>query len=235
MKNEETEKWEGKVFDADKIDRAMEEHIERVGSIEAIDEVSKTGKEDGSPIRTNEWKDMEEWRNGDLCDCNETCGCDICSGDDLSEALETPPVKNMGKSANAGLTRDDSLTATRLLDKNWSPLIVRKYQMESWPLYIGIICDCNLNDLDNVIYDARDEAEKLGFIDGNIQDVRNFVGYLSDAIKKHYNAIKRGSVEGVAVLWYTDKMFCSSLDGDFMTHYSCKMELYQIVNTLPHI
>jgi hypothetical protein len=59
-------------------------------------------------------------------------------------------IVNMGMDANNGMTRDDSSTATRLLDKNWSPLIVRKYQMEGWPMYIGIICDANLNDLDNI-------------------------------------------------------------------------------------
>lgn len=169
-------------------------------------------------------------------------GTPVAAIDDIVEApvphnfiKEVLPDKNMSTSANAGMTRDDSLTATRLLDKNWSPLIVRKYQMEDWPLYIGIICDCNLNDLDNVIYDATEEARAAGFLNGNIQDVRNYVGFISDKVKEHYNNIKRGSVEGVAVLWYVDKMFCSSLAGDFMVHYSCKMELYQIINTLPHI
>jgi len=220
------DKIEERVFDAEAMDRAMTEHIERVGNIEPVNETDK----DESPTRTNNLGNVE-MGGASFMPPRPKTNLDLTFEGDPNDSTEL----DMGKSANAGLTRDDSLTATRLLDKNWSPLIVRKYQMESWPLYIGIICDCNLNDLDTVIYDARDEAEKFGFLDGNIQDVRNFVGYLSDAIKKHYNAIKKGSVEGVAVLWYVDKMFCSSLDGDFMTHYSCKMELYQIVNTLPHI
>ena len=74
----------------------------------------------------------------------------------MSEAVD------MGKIANAGMARDDSSTATRLLDKNWSPLIVRKYQMEGWPMYIGIICDANLNDLDDVVYDPNEEEIVAG-------------------------------------------------------------------------
>ena len=143
--------------------------------------------------------------------------------------------RNMGDEANGGMTRDDSSTATRLLDKNWSPLIVRKYQMEGWPMYIGMICDANLNDLDDVVYDAVEKAKEMGFIDGTIQGIRNACGLLGDEIVKHYNLIKRGVAEGVIVCWYVDKMFCSSAYGDFMTHNKCALEFYQIVNTLPHI
>ena len=142
---------------------------------------------------------------------------------------------NMGYEANAGLSRDDSSTSTRLLDKNWSPLIVRKYQMEGWPLFISLICDANLNDLDQVVYRLTEKAKQLGFTNGTIQGVRNYAGFMSDGIVKHYNSVKNGCVEGVAVLWYVDKCFCSSLYGDFMVHASCKAELFAIINTLPHI
>ena len=140
---------------------------------------------------------------------------------------------NMGKEANQGFTRDDSSTGTRLLDKNWSPLIVRKYMKEGWPFYIGVICDANLNDLDQVVNRLTGEAKS--FLNGGIQDIRNYCGYVSDKLVDHYNSIKEGCVEGIAVLWYVDKMFCSSLYGDFMTHGSCKQELFAIINTLPHV
>jgi len=143
--------------------------------------------------------------------------------------------KNMAKQANDGRTRDDSSTATRLLDKNWSPLIVRKYQMEGWPMFIGIICDANLNDLDDVVYDTMEEVKEADFLNGTIQGVRNTCGMLSDGIVDHYNKVKRGVAEGVIVCWYVDKMFCSSAYGDFMTHEKCASEFYHIVNTLPHI
>ncbi len=130
---------------------------------------------------------------------------------------------------------EDSKTSTRLLNKNWSPLIVRKYQAMGWPLFIGLICDVNLNDLDNVINKSIKIAKENDLVTNDIQSLRDFCGFLSDELVEHYNNKKEGSVEGVAVLAYWDKIFCSSLYGDFMVHYSCKMELYSIINTLPHI
>ena len=132
-------------------------------------------------------------------------------------------------------TMDDSMVSTRLLEKNYSPLIVRKYQMKGWPMYVGLICDVSLSDLDEVINGAMREYEEEDLIKQDIQAIRNVTGLLSDHIIKHYDSIKSGCVEGVAVLWYVDKTFISSLWGDFMTHASCKNELYFIVNTLPHI
>jgi len=123
-------------------------------------------------------------------------------------------------------------TSTRLLGKNYSPLIVRKYQMHGWPLFISLICDISLSDLDNVVYNFDSD---WGDIKDDIQEVRNYTGALSECILDHYNMKKRGCVEGVAVLWYIDKCFISSLYGDFMVHASCKQELYAIINTLPHI
>jgi len=130
---------------------------------------------------------------------------------------------------------DDSKTATRLLNKQFSPLIVRKYQVKNWPMYIGLIVDISLSDLDEVVYRILDNCEKNDMFKEDIQAIRNVCGYLSDEITNYYNSIKKGCMEGVAVLWYTDKNFVSSLTGDFMTHLSCKMELYSIINTLPHI
>lgn len=130
---------------------------------------------------------------------------------------------------------DDSKVTTRLLEKNYSPLIVRKYMTEGWPLYIGLICDVSLSDLDQVFWSTYNECKKSGMLQQDIQAVRNITGILSDRIIAHYDSIKPGCVEGVAVLWYVDKTFVSSLWGDFMTHGSCKLELYQIINTLPHI
>jgi len=183
------------------------------------------------------------------------------AGGECNCAIE---LANMGEQANAGMVRDDSSTATRLLDKNWSPLIVRKYQMEGWPMYIGLICDANLNDLDTVVYDIVDtlfrevEVERQveyevegevksetikvqkrvpikGFMDGTIQGARNTCGLLGDRLVEKYNKVKRGVAEGVIVCWYVDKCFISSAYGDFMTHEKCAMEFYQILNTLPHI
>jgi len=125
-------------------------------------------------------------------------------------------------------------TSTRLLDKNYSPLIVRKYMSlgRGWPLFIGLICDVSLSNLDQVVQEFKEE---YGEVVDDIQWTRNFCGGLSDHLVKTYEAVKPGCVEGVAVLWYVDKMFISSLYGDFMVHASCKQELFAIINTLPHI
>jgi len=137
------------------------------------------------------------------------------------------------KGVRSGGNEKESVN-TRLLEKSYSPLVVRKYQLREWPLFVGIICDISLNDLDHVVNVAEDEFEEQ-FKNEDIQTIRNFCGHLTNKIRDHYNMEKRNSVEGVAVLWYTDKCFVSSLSGDFMTHHGCKMELYQIINTLPHI
>ena len=130
---------------------------------------------------------------------------------------------------------EDSKTNTRLLEKNYSPLIVRKYQMKGWPMYIGLIVDVSLSDLDMVMNEISKEAKEAGLFVNDIQSLRDVCGYTSERLVQHYNNKKENCVEGVAVLWYADKAFISSLIGDFMTHFSCKNELYQIVNTLPHI
>ena len=127
---------------------------------------------------------------------------------------------------------DEVNTSTRLLDKNFSPLIVRKYQMHGWPMFVTLICDISLSNLDKLVHEF---TSSYGPKVDDIQWVRNYCGALSEYLINSYEEVKPGCVEGVGVLWYVDKMFCSSLYGDFMTHHSCKMELYQIINTLPHI
>jgi len=170
----------------------------------------------------------------------------MCGKDDCNCESKKPTVvirkrnsegnlSNMGNDANAGYANDDSTTSTRLLDKNWSPLIVRKYQYKGWPMFIGIICDANLNDLDDVVLNLLDKAEELGFVNGTIQGTRNTCGFISDGLVKHYNAIKRGVMEGNCVFWYVDKCAVSSAYGDLMTHEKCAMEFYSILNMLPHI
>ena len=114
-------------------------------------------------------------------------------------------------------------------------LLVRKYYVKQWPCWIGIICDCNLNDLDLVVNRIIKQAEELGFLDGKIQSGRNFCGFISEKITEHYNSIKTGSMEGLACSYYQDKCFYSSLSSDFMVHKSCRDEYYHIINTLPHI
>jgi hypothetical protein len=122
---------------------------------------------------------------------------------------------------------------TQLLEKNHSPLILRKYQAFGWPLFVAIICDQDLGQLDEaVMYFVKKHNPKAL---NNIQDMRNWCGGLSDYLIEEYNGIKFGSVEGVAVIAYWDKCCCSSLYGDFMTHTSCRIELFSLLNMLPHV
>jgi len=136
-------------------------------------------------------------------------------------------VKTMG--------RESTSTSTRLLDKQYSPLIVRKYMIENWPLFLGIITDCSLSGLDDIVYSIVDIARNEGMFQDDIQSLRNFTGFLSDSIQKHYDSIKRGSVESVGVYWSCDKMVISSLIGDKMCHGMCREEFYFIINTMPHM
>ena len=99
-------------------------------------------------------------------------------------------------------------------------------------MFVSLICDADLSDLDQVV-NAAEEAH--GEINEDIQSVRNWCGFLSDYIVEHYNKEKKGVTEGVAVIWYVDKCFVSSCYGDLMTHTKCAIELYSILNMLPHI
>lgn len=138
---------------------------------------------------------------------------------------ELPPKKAVFEGLN-----------TNLISKQYSPLIVRKYNIASgWPVYIGLICDYDLSELDLVVNKYSEEAEVLGYLDNNIQKVRNYAGFLTDSIQKFYNSKKINCVEGVAVFMYVDKCAISSLYGDFMNHTACRQEFYFIINTLPHI
>jgi len=123
---------------------------------------------------------------------------------------------------------------TRLIEKNYSPLLVRKYQAFGWPLFVGIICDSDLGDLDELVWNTLSSVSPES-IDKDLQACRNLVGSLLDTIVKYYHEESKGSVEGVAVFYYVDKCAISSLYGDFMVHKACRDEFYSILNILPHI
>ena len=157
--------------------------------------------------------------------------------------------KNMSEEANAGMVRDmdklnlgdgrygldDRDVATKLLDKNFSPMIIRKYTRIGFPLYVSLICDENLDDLDDIVHDCIDFCKDNNILKNSIQSLRNFTGVLSDKINEHYDKKKRGCVESLSVVFYADKMIISSLQGDAMNHLSCRLELYQCLNLMANI
>lgn len=130
----------------------------------------------------------------------------------------------------------DPEVSTRILGKHYSPLIIRKTNKFGFPLYVGFICDYDMSDLDEVIEKLCVDTIADSFngdedeISLNPQAMRNFAGELTDRFVKYYNAKHINCVEGVAVIFYADKMFISSLFGDFMNHAMCRQELYFALN-----
>ncbi len=116
---------------------------------------------------------------------------------------------------------------TSLGHKHWEPLVVRRF-VTKWgcPLFIGLICGDDISDLDEVL----DWYQSQFRLPENIQEVRNWVGRLTEILSKIYN-----SLEGVGVVLYADKMTVSSLLGDFMNCYMCRQEFYYLLNFMCHV
>jgi len=127
---------------------------------------------------------------------------------------------------------EDKSVATKLLDKNYSPMIIRKYTRIGFPLFVHLICDENLEDLDTIVNDCIDECRKNNVLTNNIQSLRNFTGILSDTLNNYYDSKKRGCVESLGIIFYVDKMLISSLQGDAMNFDSCRRELYECLNLM---
>ncbi len=186
--------------------------------------------------------------NPDFTDTKCTCegsgeSCSVCGTDECAcEDIKTKSIYNQnmgdGMARDLGDGRfglDDSQVATKLLDKNFSPMIIRKYTRIGFPLYVHIICDENLDDLDDIVHDCIDFCKSNNILKNNIQSLRNFTGILSERINSHYDKIKRGCMESLGIIFYADKMIISSLQGDSMNHLSCRLELYECLNLMSQI
>lgn len=108
---------------------------------------------------------------------------------------------------------------SKLAGKEYSPMILRKYTKWGFPIYVGVIADENLDQLDEVV-----DLGNTGYSRNSIQDFRNIAGSICERVSQAFNC------EGVAVIVYADKMFVSSLWGDFMTHAMCRQELFFLLN-----
>ena len=130
----------------------------------------------------------------------------------------------------------DDLTNTNLISKNYSPMIIRKYNfIGGWITFIGIICDEDLSDIDKVVNSVVRACKEKGMFENNIQSIRNFTGILSESIVTYYNNKKENCMEGLAIFQGIDKGGISSLYGDFMQHGMCRNEWYSLLNIFPHI
>lgn len=118
---------------------------------------------------------------------------------------------------------------TKLVDKHHSPLVIRKYTRWGFPIFIAVITDDDLSDLDSFVHDYMEDNKSENWVE-NLQALRNFAGDLTQELVAHYE-----HAEGVAVVFYVDKAFISSLYGDFMNHLSCKQELQMYLSIMPHI
>lgn len=111
---------------------------------------------------------------------------------------------------------------TSLSNKHFSPLLLRKYTHWGPVIYVAVITDDDVSNLDSIV---------LRFMDGKnlsnlgLQGLRNLAGGLTDELVNSY-----GRSEGVAVVIAADKAIVSSLHGDFMTHAMCRQELYSLLN-----
>jgi hypothetical protein len=112
---------------------------------------------------------------------------------------------------------------TRLTQKAYSPLVIRKITKYGFPIYVGIITDDNLDTLDECILEFMEQHLDLWKSD-SIQDKRQLAGMMTDHITSAF-----GKTEGVAVTLYIDKTCISSLFGDFMNHHQCKLEYYTLL------
>jgi len=123
----------------------------------------------------------------------------------------------------------DSKVFTSLVDKHHSPLLIRKYTHWGFPIYVGCIVDQSLSDLDDFVVGFMKKFAKDNWTD-DIQKLRNLAGTLTAALVDHYE-----TSEGIAVVFYMDKAFISSLHGDFMNHTSCRIEFYGLLQMSAHV
>jgi hypothetical protein len=114
-------------------------------------------------------------------------------------------------------------TYTKLVDKHYSPLVIRKYTHWGFPIYVALITDNDLSNLDDLFVAFMKAHVKEGWVN-DIQKLRNLAGALTEHLNEQYD-----KAEGVGIIFYVDKMFVSSLHGDFMNHTSCRIELYSLL------
>ena len=82
---------------------------------------------------------------------------------------------------------NDDLCNTNLISKNYSPMFIRKYNLtglNNWPLYVSMIVDEDISDIDKVVNGAIRAYEEAGLITNNLQSMRNLTGIVSETLNK---------------------------------------------------
>lgn len=151
---------------------------------------------------------------------------------EMNEEKNTISIDNNGQE-DGNLTKFKGLESkevyTKLIDKHYSPMVIRKITHFGFSIYVTLITDDDLTDLDKNIMNFLN-ANKDEYWVNNIQKVRDLAGALTDFLVKTYE-----KTEGAAVLMTIDKAMIESLYGDLMTHASCKAEMLSLLNMMPHI
>jgi hypothetical protein len=142
---------------------------------------------------------------------------------------ELPYPSFFGDTGSVGGPESRHEPLTKLVDKHHSPAIMRKYTKWGFPIYVALITDDDISNLDSVVVSFIEVNKVTAWVE-NIQKLRNLAGGLTEHLTATYQ-----KTEGVAVVFYVDKMFISSLFGDFMNHYSCKREVYDMIAISAHI
>lgn len=133
------------------------------------------------------------------------------------------PIDYSMKMADGYKPREDKVF-TKLVDKHYSPLVIRKYTHWGFPIYVGMITDDDLTGLDHFVTGFMEHYKQEGWVN-NIQMLRNLAGTMTEELNLNF-----AKTEGVAVVLYVDKCFISSLYGDFMNHTACRIEFYGLLN-----
>ncbi|MEM3568310.1 MAG: hypothetical protein QXI20_02100 [Candidatus Jordarchaeales archaeon] len=107
-------------------------------------------------------------------------------------------------------------------------MLIRKYTFLGMPVYVAIITDEDVSDIDEVVLNVLRPWRDKGI--SSFSEVRELVTELQTTLSKVYER-----AEGIAIVCFPDKACVSSLWGDFMNHQMCRDELYNLINIMVKI
>jgi hypothetical protein len=166
-------------------------------------------------------------------------GIDDCKENEASEPYEIAKeliTTRQLKGNRMGI--NDDICNTNLISKNYSAMFIRKFNptpLSNWPLYVAMICDEDVSEIDRVVNGALRAFKEAGYINNNLQNMRNLTGVVSETLSIFYDAKKENCVEGIAVTLYVDKAYIQSFTGDFMNHGQCRSEYTSALNMMTQI
>jgi flagellar biosynthesis/type III secretory pathway protein FliH len=123
-------------------------------SMKTVNELQKSLKNKTEP---KDEKLKEEERKKEVLNKLETIDKNLEKKSINKTYMEKGEEKKMEAKKNVKKDGTFEGVNTNLISKNFSPMIIRKYNaVNGWPTYIGIIADCDLSDLDDVFNKAID-------------------------------------------------------------------------------